>query len=40
MAAACSVLAAQYLSLRPVVYGDLPSWDDVCDMVHSAQGII
>lgn len=35
-----STLAAQYLSLRPVVYGHLPAWDDVCEMVHSAQGII
>ncbi|MCY4663857.1 MAG: nucleotidyl transferase AbiEii/AbiGii toxin family protein [Acidimicrobiaceae bacterium] len=35
-----STLSAQYPSLRPVVYGHLPSWDDVCDMVRSAQGVI
>ena len=35
-----STLSAQYPVLRSVVFGQLPSWDDVCGMVHSAQGVI
>ena len=35
-----STLSAQYPILRSVVYGQLPSWDDVCETVHSARGVI
>ena len=35
-----STLAAQYPILRSVVFGQLPPWDDVCEMVHSARGVI
>ena len=35
-----STLSAQYPRLRSVVFGELPPYDDVCDMIHSAEGVI
>ena len=35
-----STLSASYPRLRSVVFGELPSFDDVCDMIHSAAGVI
>ena len=35
-----STLSVQYPRLRSVVFGELPAYDDVCDMIHSAEGVI
>ena len=35
-----SALSAQYPTLRSAVFGRLPTYDEVCEMVHSAQGMI
>ena len=35
-----STLSEHYPNLRSVVFGELPSYDDVCEMIQSAEGVI
>ena len=35
-----AALSAAHSQLRNVVYGEMPSYDDVCAAVHSAAGVI